>query len=335
MNPILLNRKIKREINLIHQSGAIECNKESFVVVCLVKNGEEYIDEFVSHYKQLGCNHIVFIDNDSCDNTVDLIKKYNDVSIFFTSLSFKEYENEIRRSVINSIGINYWCLCVDIDEFFDFPYSKKISMAKLIEYLNINKYTAVVGQLLDMFPKGEILNNNGKIESLKNEYRYYDISGITKTDYYLILNKITNPNIKIHTIGIRNRFSDNEHPYLLSKHPLIFIDGHTLPIIDPHYSNCVRVADISCVLLHYKFTPDFFIRLNRIVKKSSYPKAGQIEHNIYHSFVTENPDFKFFSTTANEYLNVNDLLKDDFIIVTDSYRKFVNSSILDNVKVTS
>ena len=46
-----------------------------------------------------------------------------------------------------------WVLCVDIDELFDYPFRREIPTVDLLRYLNRCGFTAVVAQLLDLFPK--------------------------------------------------------------------------------------------------------------------------------------------------------------------------------------
>ncbi len=46
-----------------------------------------------------------------------------------------------------------WCLYVDIDELFDYPYSEVVSLDSFLRYLTSKSYTAVMAHMLDMFPE--------------------------------------------------------------------------------------------------------------------------------------------------------------------------------------
>src|SRR5215216_2854281 len=102
-----------------------------------------------------------------------------------TTLPYKEYKYLFKQYLIERFGKKgRWCLCVDIDELFDYPYSDVVGLGSLLGYLNERSYTAVVAQMLDMFPEepsSEAASKEG--EPLKEQHRFYDISNIRKWSY--------------------------------------------------------------------------------------------------------------------------------------------------------
>ena len=60
----------------VYGSFDINLSHEEVIVLCLVKNGEQYVRDFIKYYLDLGVKHIVFLDNGSGDQTLELIKKY-------------------------------------------------------------------------------------------------------------------------------------------------------------------------------------------------------------------------------------------------------------------
>ena len=131
----------------------ISCTRNEAVAVCLVQNGAIYIKEFMSHYLKLGVKHIVFLDNGSTDNTVDLLRRYQNVTILKTTLPFKYFKYGMKNYLVNQFARNCWGLLVDIDEFFDYPHSDVVNLDELIRYLNKKSFNAVVCHMLDMFPE--------------------------------------------------------------------------------------------------------------------------------------------------------------------------------------
>jgi hypothetical protein len=103
-NYILLNRQLSKQIKHVYGSEKIDCNADEFIVICLVKNGALYIEQFIEHYLSLWAKQIFFIDNNSADDTIDLITRYPAVSMYTTELLFKQYENVIRQIMINYEG---------------------------------------------------------------------------------------------------------------------------------------------------------------------------------------------------------------------------------------
>ncbi|MBD3355082.1 glycosyltransferase, partial [Candidatus Woesearchaeota archaeon] len=192
--PFRYKQRIKEKItqykiafNTKYISGKkhIKYKKDEAVVCSLVRNGENHIKSFIEYHIDKGFKHIFFLDNGSTDDTIKIAKKYEKVTILQNKLSFKEYQSSLRRYLVNRFCRNRWCLYLDIDEFFDYPFSDRLSLNKFLGYLNKNGYTAVITQMLDMFSDKKMSEiKPEKDKNLKNLYMFYDISYIKKKKYY-------------------------------------------------------------------------------------------------------------------------------------------------------
>ena len=166
----------------------VDYGPDELVVVCLVRDGRPYVKSFVEHYLSLGTKHLFFLDNESTDGTVEALKKYNNVTVLRTALPFKRYALLVRQYLIERFGRGRWCLCVDIDELFDYPYSDVVGIGSLLRYLNEKSYTAVAAQMLDMFPEEPLSEAaSEEDEPLKERHRFYDISNVGKESYSSVI----------------------------------------------------------------------------------------------------------------------------------------------------
>src|SRR5215207_1361082 len=157
--------------------------EDELVLVCLMRNGRPYIKSFVEHHTSMGIKHLFFLDNGSTDGTIEALKGYDNVTVLRTGLPFKNYETSIRQYLVERFGQEgRWCLYVDIDELFDYPYSDVVGLGSLLRYLNQKSYTAVVAQMLDMFPEEPLSGraSNPLDEPLKQRHRFYDISNVKR-----------------------------------------------------------------------------------------------------------------------------------------------------------
>jgi hypothetical protein len=103
----------------------------------------------------------------------------------------------------------------------------------------------------------------------------------------------------------------------LTKHPLIFLDGKS-ELVHQHFVNKAHVADITGLLLHYKFVRGFYSRVVDAVQHRQYWNDS-IEYQKYHNVLKDAPNASLCTATAHRLNNVNELIDTQFIHVSDEY----------------
>ena len=312
----------------LHGPKEIAYAPDELVAVCIVRNGRPYMKSFIDHYLSLGVKHIVFLDNGSDDGTVAFAQEHEHVTVIQSKLPYKNYEGAMIQYLISRFGKNRWSLYVDIDELFDYPYSDVVSLSSLLRYLNEKSYTVVVTQVLDMFPDRALSSRvSQKDEALKEVYRFYDLSNIKKNDYRRGSNVVANDDIKRYRDGIRTTLFGV--PFALTNHRLIFFDGEVRPAASGrglHRVENARLADISCVLYHYKLVDGFREWAARVVREESYNPELMLRHyRRYLEVVEQNPGIRIRQATARELGSVNDLVDEGFLVVSEEYRKWAEA----------
>jgi hypothetical protein len=337
----------------LHGPEEVAYEADELVVVCLVRDGRPYVKSFVEHYFSMGVKHLFFLDNNSTDGTVEALKEYNNVTVLRTALPYKEYKYLFKQYLIERFGKkDRWCLCADIDELFDYPYSDVVGLGSLLRYLNERSYTAVAAQMLDMFPE-EPLSGSGAgnfpDEPLKERHRFYDVSDISRVSIKelprLRNNMLDSDAIKTFSGGIRlprlrnNTLESDEielfyggirktvfgdWTFNLTKFPLVFSDGRVKPIDgSSHWVDNARIADLTCVLFHYKFLDGYFyeqavqaVREEQYHKNSArYKKSLQV--------LDRNPILRVKGESAGELRSVNELVENLFLVVSEDYMELV------------
>src|SRR4051812_47338198 len=100
----------------VHICGDLnpKLNKTDFVVLCTLKNAELYVQEFIDHYLKLGATHIFFLDNNSTDNTLKILKEQGDlITVLQTKIPFKNNYNTMSQFLIYRFGMKCWSLVAD------------------------------------------------------------------------------------------------------------------------------------------------------------------------------------------------------------------------------
>ena len=317
----------------MHISGSIKLTlqEDQFCVFCLVKNGFVFIKEWLDYYRNLGASHFFIVDNHSSDGTLEYLMGQSDVTLFFTPLPFKHYEAIIRNFIVSIYCKSMWCLSVDVDEFFDYPYSDQITMKDFICYQNANGYTAVIANMLDMFADGSQVFEG---QSLQSFYRFYDVNLIQKKNYSLYLKDLNLLNTNdsdqdvVYFNGVRDKFCQASlpvHEYLLVKHPLTFQDGCLDPHINPHFCNRSNIADTTGALYHYKFVE---ANVNSVIERMNANDAGifvAYEYAAYLKFYQDNSGFAFSTDTTREFSDHQSIVNSGFFNISNKYIKYVKS----------
>lgn len=318
-------------LNVIRVSGprTVPVSQRDAVVTCVVKNGEFYIESFIEHYSRLGFRHIFFLDNGSNDRTVSIAQKYANVSICQSSLPIDTYQGLFKKYLAQNSAQGGWCLDADIDEFFDYPSSAAIKLSDFLEYLNRQQYNAVITQLLDMFPGSPLSSvTTQQSEELSNAYEYYDISDVTKTKYhtaelaanYGSRNQLSNADVALYFGGIRKTLYGNN--CLLTKHSLFKPEKRLDLFPHVHFVNSATLADVSCVMLHYKLTCK---ALDVTLQNKNGFVGISKTYGQFIDFLVNNPEHQIKQHSAVKFRSVDDLVNSGFLFVSEKYREYVRT----------
>jgi glycosyltransferase involved in cell wall biosynthesis len=331
--PAGLRRAIRQQFvsySATHVSGPkrLRLARNEAVVTCVVKNGEFYIESFIRHYLRMGFRHIFFLDNGSTDNTIAIAQQHPNVSICASSLPIEAYQRVFKSYLAQTSTQGGWCLDADIDEFFDYPGSDAVGLRDFLDYLNQRQATAVITQLLDMFSHRPLSELSREGNDLTSVYQYYDLSDVTRTEYrgavmvarYGARNEVTNAQAALYFGGIRKTLYGNN--CLLTKHSL-FVPGSGVELFPHvHFMNRARLADVSCLMLHYKLTSTALE--SAVQNKEGFVGNSQGYLNFI-NFLTNHPDQALKNETAVRFRRADDLVESGFLFMSEKYRQYLRS----------
>lgn len=311
---------LRGRVRYVHGPATVAYADDELLVICVVRNGEHYVEPFMAHYRALGARHVVFLDNGSTDGTVDRLCRYEDVTVLETDAPYDRYENSMKRYLAGRFSAGRWNLIADIDELFDFPYSDRIGLRGFLGYLNHHGYTAAVAQMLDMVADRPLdAPADEADEDLTSTYRYYDISDIIKSGHPLL--ELGHLGIKFHRGGIRRTVFGTLNG--LTKVALVRMDGRLQPFVAWHHVRHARFADVSCVLRHFPFRPSFSRKVQEAVASGRYGYLTSDEYAAYWAVLSRQPDVNLRRETAREWTSVEELIQSGFLVVSSAYRRWV------------
>ncbi len=294
---------------------------ESLVVVCLMRDAGGYVDSFIEHYRRLGAARIVLLDNGSTDDSLERAMSYDGVAVLRCELPFRWFRTAMRRYLVETYGDGGWVLLADVDELWDYPFSDRLALGSFLEYLNEHSYTAVAAQMLDLFPSGPLDGWPGAGPELVQAATWFDLSDVRKQD--------------LPAAARRNRFAGDTPPAcfngglrmrafsanpLLTKFPLTRREGGCGPLVEnAHFISGASVADVTSVLLHYKFDKRFRERTEEAVHRRNY-YGGSSEYRRYKDVLDQQPALSLDDAAAEQYRSTAQLVERGFIYAPARYQ---------------
>lgn len=321
VRPFLLQACVRH----VYGPTELRYGEEELVALCVVRNGTLHVRSFLDHHLSLGVKHVVLLDNGSTDDTVELARRVGRVTILRTGLPYRTYETVMKRYLVRRFCAERWSLTVDIDERFDYPFSKAMDVGGLLSYLNDRGYTAVLAQTLDCFADGPLRDlkdlDGVPRQSLEARYPYYDTSMVEAHVYRF--GTPANPAIKMHAGGIRKSIFGTENG--LTKASLIRLTGGLVPFVGFHQSANSAIADFSGALLHYPFAGDFREKVEEAVLTDRYRVSAAGEYRAYWARLKDDPELSLRRPTARRFVGVDALLDEGFLVVSPEYRRWVET----------
>ena len=129
---------------------------DHILVFTTFRNERVRLPFFLKYYRDLGVNHFLMVDNDSDDGGAEYLAEQPDVSLWTTPASYKR--SRFGVDWLNWLqmrhGHGHWCLVVDPDEFFIYPFCDTRPLRALTDWLDASSIKSFSAMLLDMYPKG-------------------------------------------------------------------------------------------------------------------------------------------------------------------------------------
>ncbi len=317
-------RRFAAALEHVHGVG-FEVPKDEVLAIVLVRDGAYYLDAFFDYYRGMGIRYFAFIDNGSTDETIARIKQQEGCVIDRALLPLAQYEDLIRGYPAQKYGTDRWCLYVDMDEQFDFEGRATQGLPALIHYLEQRGDTALMAQMLEMFPRAPLAAvKDLTFAQALTAFVQYDISAVDSFDYYsdgiefsalLRDNVVGTDALKFKFGGVRGKVFGEV--CCLTKHPLIFNGEGVIPAPHPHLSQNVKVSDFSAVIRHYKFAGNIAAR---------DAASGDLAHgeDLARLEVLEaQKNLTLHSEDAQVWAGITPLYEDGFLVGSEGYTAFL------------
>ncbi|MEM9227707.1 MAG: glycosyltransferase family 2 protein [Verrucomicrobiota bacterium] len=142
--------------------------REGLCCMALTHNEGKILPDFLRHYRELGIDHFLIVDDRSTDETADILDASPDVTVFHPAdgTSYKEHKRFWRAEVLDTFSAGRWVIVPDIDEHLILPPSAGSRLPNVIEALEAEGADALHATMVDMYrdaPLADHAYSHGKL----------------------------------------------------------------------------------------------------------------------------------------------------------------------------
>lgn len=130
----------------------------AILVVSTIRNEAMRLPEFLAHYRGLGVDHFLIVDNGSDDGSVAYLMGQPDVSLWQCGDSYRgaRFGIDWAGGLLWRYGHGHWCLTVDADELLIYPDHDRRDLHALTAHLDGQGIAGMGALMLDLYPQGPL-----------------------------------------------------------------------------------------------------------------------------------------------------------------------------------
>ena len=269
----------------------------AILAFAVVRNEMVRLPHFLRHYRALGVDHFLFVDNASDDGTAAYLAAQSDVSLWRTNDSYRlaRFGMDWIGRLLLKHGHKRWCLTVDADELLIYPGWETRDLKQLTAHLDAQKRVSFGAMMLDLYPKGPVTKVTYRAgDDPTKTLCWYDVDNYTH-QYHAYYG-----NLWIQG-GVRQRVFFADEPArapTLNKTPMVKWNkryayvSSTHQILPRHLHDSFDFEDdskVSGVLLHTKFLPIIAEKSAEEIRRKQHFQ-NTVLYQDYHRKLTQGPD---------------------------------------------
>jgi len=312
----VIKNKLKRKLSFTVSSyklqkidnRVIKDNPGELRLFVMARNESLRLPYFLKYYFSMGVDRVFLIDNDSTDSSVEIALSFDNVHVFQTKESFKNYSNWM-EILLDRYGSGYWCIAADVDEILNYPYSEVLSIKQFTHFLEQQGDTALQCLFLDMYSDKPISKNSYKPgENPLGVCPYFDASYDEENKVWMNLKHLNKFNCTRFFGNMRKRVFDLNN-ISLSKVSLFKYDlKHVFAGRGMHAMDGVNFSSVRGATMHFKYLQDFNSRvLNEVVRGEHEGNAA--DYKSYAKKVEDDSDLNCHYEGSVKYVSSTQLVE--------------------------
>ena len=280
-------------------------SRRSPIVISVVKNEIDRLPDFLRHYRSIGIERFVFIDNESTDATREFLASQPDTDVYLKDGAFNwMLKQGWICKIVETYGYGRWYLYADADEHVVFDGCDRRTCIELVGRMEQIGITRVRGLLIDMYRRGPLVDSSyARGDRLLGAYPWFDRDTYREGLAPQMISVRGGPRERVFRQA--NTLFEPE----LTKYPL-FRAAPDEYMVNPHHfwpyeGNFTSPRYLG--ILHFKFLPGFVERAKQAVDLKNYWNES-IEYRCYLQVLDRVPDASLADRCSERYVSVSQLV---------------------------
>jgi hypothetical protein len=234
-------------------------NAAPVCVVAGMRNEMQMLPMFLDHYRKLGVDGFLIVDNASEDGTLAYLAEQEDVAAFSSDAPYSKTEYGVvwQRALVANFRLGRWSLVADCDEFLVLPDG----VASLPELLAGEDFAAAdAGRafMLDMYPAGPLAE-----ATLRSGDPFAELTHCERAPFLNAWDLGPYANDETWTSALRHRLlpGSRRELFVAQKYALMRYRPWMRFTAGLHYASDLRLARRELVFAHFKYHAGFHERV--------------------------------------------------------------------------
>ncbi len=272
---------------------------EVFCFFC-VRNEAWRLPHFLDYYRKLGVNRFFAIDNNSNDDSLNLLSAQPDVHIWHTTADyFRQGYCGMAwvQLLVHAYAEGHWCISADADELLVYPNCEQTPLPAFCAHLEERGFRAMSGVVVEMYSDRAIRDTQ-----YEKGKQFIEICPFFDRQYYhtIEVNGGKYDNQPLIKGGVRQRVFGKNAACWLSKMPLFKYSNDILLTSGCHYTSHKpeHIALQSGAVLHFKFMAHAIPNFEHRLKEGEQFASGNETLAMKETF-DKTPDLAFYDESLS------------------------------------
>ncbi|NBZ89421.1 glycosyltransferase family 2 protein [Stagnihabitans tardus] len=250
------------------------------VCVSVIRNELKLLPHFLNHYRKLGVQYFLIVDNLSDDGSREYLCAQSDVAVFSAASDYSgsHYGVVWQRTLLDHFCIGRWVVVADADELLVTDGEQCLSLPEQCDALERSNFDAAIVVMVDMYPQGDLRNADFARSDLIAAAPCFDRKPVSKWPY----NRGPFGNLESFVSSLRHRIIPLSAPHMFTSQKVALFKYNSLMSFSEgfHFGSGMRWSPQPLAFLHFKYSSDFVDKANKEVLRGQH-FGGALEYRLY------------------------------------------------------